>query len=109
MAEVVETLDRHSDTLDKIQCQFCGSQEFTEIRFEGLYCKNCNAEIKMRLPGGDSGSIVEFLPNDPERDKKYTQKFLENGDEPYWTSKMVRTEDGQWIYPRDLENGGENQ
>jgi hypothetical protein len=51
VAEVVEELaGRHEEVFEKIECIFCGCDEFTEIRFEGVFCAECNAKIKMRLP-----------------------------------------------------------
>lgn len=107
MAEVVEELaGRHEDVFEKIECIFCGCDEFTEIRFEGVFCAECNAKIKMRLPGGDSGSIVTFLPNMPDRDNKYVQKYLSGDDEPYWTSQFEQNEEGNWKRV-ESENGGD--
>lgn len=93
----IETEEKsdYDQAVKNMQCPYCKSTHFIEIRFEGLYCAGCNTRAEIRAPGGDRGGIIRF---DPSTMWKGTlgevaplhiieQKWLYGSDEPYWTTE----------------------
>ena len=45
----LEVIDRHSEALfEFLWCPVCGHEVFSHIPFEGVFCKNCNTQIKLQ-------------------------------------------------------------
>jgi len=45
----LEVIDRHSEALfEFLWCPVCGHEIFSHIPFEGMFCKNCNTQVKLR-------------------------------------------------------------
>ncbi|MDR5673590.1 hypothetical protein RH858_10615 [Halalkaliarchaeum sp. AArc-GB] len=52
----LEVLDRHSEALfEFLWCPVCGHEVFTNIPFEGVFCKNCNTRVEFQEPIEDRG------------------------------------------------------
>ena len=45
----MEVVDRHSKVLfEFLWCPVCGHEIFHHIPFEGMFCRNCNTQVKMQ-------------------------------------------------------------
>ncbi|ELY49692.1 hypothetical protein C494_06745 [Natronorubrum bangense JCM 10635] len=45
----LEVIDRHSEALfEFLWCPVCGHEIFSHIPFEGMFCKNCNTQVKLQ-------------------------------------------------------------
>ena len=45
----IEELDRHDESVfNPLWCPVCGCTLFTEIPYEGVFCKNCNTEVTIK-------------------------------------------------------------
>lgn len=62
---IVETEERYEGAFDEVECPVCGSEDWTHIVFQGVFCADCNTRCLLREPAGDQGFIAEF-------DGKYT-------------------------------------
>lgn len=61
----LEELDRHSEALfDFLWCPVCGHEVFTQIPFEGVFCKHCNTKVELQGPletrGHEDAAIARF-------------------------------------------------
>jgi hypothetical protein len=44
-----EIIDRHSEALfEFLWCPVCGHEVFSHIPYEGVFCKNCNTQVKLQ-------------------------------------------------------------
>ena len=67
-----------TDTISSIQpfwhidCPVCGGDNFTELGAGGgVWCDTCNAEFRVRAPGGDAGCIVDCFIGDVTNIQKH--------------------------------------
>jgi len=45
----LEELNRHSEALfEFLWCPVCGHEIFSQIPFEGVFCKNCNTQVELQ-------------------------------------------------------------
>ena len=86
---IVETEDRYDGAFDELQCPVCGSEDWTHLVFQGVFCAECNTRCLLREPAGDQGFIVKF-------DSKYT--WLTNDSEMIpETEEYGATASGKWL------------
>ena len=61
----LETIDRYDEAIfDHLWCPVCGHEKFCYIRYEGVFCENCNTEVQFReaneLRGHEEGVLACF-------------------------------------------------
>jgi hypothetical protein len=86
---IVETERRFEGAFDELQCPVCGSEKWTHLVFQGVFCRACNTRCLLREPGGDQGFIATF-------DSKYT--WLTDDAEPIPESdEHGAVASGKWL------------
>lgn len=104
--ESIETIEPYSsDVFDAVWCPICGCDSFHEIRFDGVYCDECNAEVKITPTAGDAGFVTHFMTEygfneeyDERRppDNYVYGKFLLGDSTPYLAWWATRDLDSSW-------------
>lgn len=112
---IVDTEERYADAFDAIVCPVCGSESWTYLVFQGVFCTECNTRCLLREPAGDQGFIAEFdskytwtiedaapIPDTDEYGARASGKWLgtaRRGYDRYWFSvyaEYVDNYDGNW-------------
>ena len=58
----LEVKDRHNEELfEFLWCIVCGKTVFTQIPFEGVFCKHCNTELTVEEPPERRGYPERYL------------------------------------------------
>jgi DNA-directed RNA polymerase subunit RPC12/RpoP len=58
----LEVKDRHNEELfEFLWCIVCGKTVFTQIPFEGVFCKHCNTRVTVEEPPEDRGFPERYL------------------------------------------------
>ena len=123
---VVETDDTHADAFDVIECPCCGSDEWVELVYNGVYCDGCNTQCRLRETAGDQGFIAEFdsegytwndegvepIPETDEYGRRASGKWLGTGGEyhRHWFSAHVEHVDGvesEWKPAWERDDAGD--
>ncbi|TYL37274.1 hypothetical protein CV102_18395 [Natronococcus pandeyae] len=86
---IVETEDRYPGAFDIIECPVCGSEEWTHLLYQGVFCARCNTQCTLREPAGDQGFIAEF-------DSKYTWS-VDHGEAIPETDEYGARASGKWL------------
>ncbi|WP_114579542.1 hypothetical protein [Saliphagus sp. LR7] len=86
---IVETENRYNGAFDVVECPVCGSDEWTHIVYQGVFCANCNTKCTLREPAGDQGFIAEF-------DGAYTWS-VDDGEKIPETEEYGPVASGKWL------------
>jgi hypothetical protein len=86
---IAETEERYDGAFDELQCPVCGSEDWTHLIFQGVFCRDCNTRCLLREPAGDQGFIAEF-------DSKYTWA-TEGAENIPETEEYGATASGKWL------------
>ncbi|EMA48075.1 MULTISPECIES: DUF7567 family protein [Halococcus] len=125
---IVETEDRYDGAFDELQCPVCGSEDWTHLVFQGVFCAECNTRCLLRDPAGDQGFIVKFdskytwltddaemIPETEEYGATASGKWLgtpSTGYDRYWFSAMAEhldDYDTNWKPAWEREDGGNGE
>lgn len=125
---IVETEERYDSAFDVIVCPVCGSEDWTHLVFQGVFCTECNTRCLLREPAGDQGFIATFdskytwtidkaekIPETDEHGARASGKWLgtpSSGYTRYWFSAYVEdvigyNSDWQPAWERDADDTNE--
>lgn len=107
---ITETEERYDGAFDVIICPVCGSENWTHLVFEGVFCTECNTQCLLSEPVGDQGFIATFdskytwqsddaepIPETDEYGARASGKWLGTGTsgyERYWFGAYIEHVDG---------------
>jgi hypothetical protein len=119
---IVDTEERYAGAFDTVKCPVCGSDEWTHLVYQGVFCVTCNTRCTLREPSGDQGFIAEFdsqytwsveeaepIPETDEYGALASGKWLgseSHGYDRYWFSAYADHVDGrenEWVPAWDRE------
>jgi hypothetical protein len=86
---IAETEERYDGAFDELKCPVCGSEDWTHLVFQGVFCADCNTRCLLREPTGDQGFIAEF-------DSKYTWS-VEGAETIPDTEEYGAVASGKWL------------
>jgi len=89
---IVDTEERYAGAFDTVKCPVCGSDEWTHLVYQGVFCVTCNTRCTLREPSGDQGFIAEF-------DSQYTWSVEEAEPIPE-TDEYGALASGKWVWVR---------
>lgn len=102
----LETIEPYSSEMfESLWCPICGCDTFQEIRFDGVYCDECSAEVKITPTAGDAGFVAHFMTdygfNEEYDDRRPPDdyvygKFMMSETTPYLAWWETRDLDSNW-------------